>query len=133
MHGNDRTIFSHAKGSYPLGFKNLVLAYWSFKTLLHVDFSTHIEARKDGMQGLSKQEIRKRYSKIRPAGSHGSARIQECLDKKTNSLIAMLKQVLKHPVKAQYLLADLWFFNSQLVKYIKTTSLQLLTRPKLNK
>lgn len=125
-------IFSHVEGSYPLGFKNLIFGYWSDKTILFVDFSTHIEARKNGMQGLSKQEITKRYSKTRPTGSHGSARIQECLDKKTDSLIAMLKRVLKHPVKAQYLLADSWFFNSQLVKYIKTTSLQLLTRPKLN-
>jgi hypothetical protein len=125
-------IFSHVRGKYPLGYKTLVLSYWTGKTVLHVDFTTHIEVRKDGMQGMTKKEIKNRYSKIRKAGSHGAVRIQECVDKKTTALIKMLKRSLQTPLSAKYLLADSWFFNSELVQYISTTTLHLITRPKLN-
>jgi len=126
-------IFSHVSGRYPLGYKNLVLSYWTGKTVLHLDFSTHVEARKNGMQGLTKKQLKSRYSKERSTGSHGAKRVEECLDKKTTSLVKMLKRVLKEPFKVKYLLADSWFFNSNLVAFIKTTKLHLISRPKLNK
>lgn len=125
-------IFSHVAGSYPLGYKSLLLSYWTGKTILHVDFSNHIELRKDGMQGLTKKELKNRYSKDRKAGTYGAQRVSECTEKKPVALIRMLKRALKTPLQARYLLADSWFFNSELVNYIKSTTLDLITRPKMN-
>jgi hypothetical protein len=125
-------MFSHVGIKYCFGFKNLLLTYWNGKTVINLDFSTHIELRKDGAQGMSKKELSNRYSKGRGKTSHGEKRVNESMEKKTSSLLKMLKRVLRKDLTVRYLLADSWFFNSELVKYIKSTSIDLISRPKLN-
>ncbi len=125
-------IFSHTGNKYRLGFKSLNLCYWTGKTSLHLDFSVHVEKRRDGNQGMTKKELKQRYSKDRPEDSHGSKRLAESLSKKTIILIQMLGRSIQKGVKARYLLVDSWFFNSNLVSYIVETSLDLITRPKKN-
>ena len=125
-------IFSHKDHSHILGFKCLNLSYWTGKTSILLDFSLHIERRKDDSQGMSKKELKQRYNKERPNDSHGAKRIMECKQKKTDSLIRMLKRAINKGLKAKYLLADSWFFNEKLVKYLSSTSLHLISRPKRN-
>lgn len=125
-------IFSHTGHNYKMGFKSLNLCYWTGKTNINLDFSLHIEKRKDGKQGLTKREIEQRYSKERALDSYGAKRLSESMNKKTQSLIQMLKRAAKKEVKAKYLLVDSWFFNQELVKYISDTKLELITRPKIN-
>lgn len=125
-------IFSHTGHNYNLGFKSLNLSYWTGKTTIHLDFSTHVEMRKDGNQGMSKKELNQRYSKCRPLNSHGSQRLSEAISKKTTVLIQMVKRAIAKGVEARYLLVDSWFFNSELVAYIMDTTLDIITRPKRN-
>lgn len=125
-------IFSHTGHNYKMGFKSLNLCYWTGKTTINLDFSLHIEKRKDGKQGLTKKEIEQRYSKERLFDSYGSKRLSESMNKKTQSLVQMIKRAAKKGVKAKYLLVDSWFFNQELVKFITQTKLELITRPKKN-
>ena len=125
-------IFSHTGYKYNLGFKSLNLAYWTGNTLIHLDHSLHIESRKDGKQGLSKKELKQSYSKIRPQDSNGAKRFSECTNKKTASLISMLKRAIQKDVKAKYILVDSWFFNQALLGFILSSPLHLITRPKKN-
>lgn len=125
-------IFSHVGLKYNLGFKTLLLSYWSGKTLINLDFTTHIEKRKNGMQGLAKKQLNKRFTKYRKDKTPGAIRQKECLIKKTDALISMLKRVLSKDLIVRYLLVDSWFFNSALVQYIVSTSIDLICRPKQN-
>ncbi len=125
-------IFSHTGHNYKMGFKSLNLCYWTGRTTINLDFSLHIEKRKDGKQGLTKKEIEQRYRKERAKDSHGSKRLMESMTKKTKSLIKMLMRAINKGVEAKYLLVDSWFFNQELVKYISETKLELITRPKKN-
>lgn len=125
-------IFSHTGRNYKLGFKSLNLCYWTGKTIINLDYSLHVEKRKDGNQGLTKKGIKQRYSKDRPNDTHGANRLAESLCKKTTTLIQMVKRSLDKGLEAKYLLVDSWFFNNELVTYISQTSLDLITRPKMN-
>lgn len=125
-------IFSHAGHKYKLGFKCLNVTYWTGKTSINLDFSLHIEKRKDGKQGMSKKELKHRYTKNRNPSTHGVTRLTESLNKKTSSLIKVVKRILQRGIEAKYLLVDSWFFNNELVQFIKQTSLHLITRPKRN-
>lgn len=125
-------IFSHTGKGYKLGFKSLNLSYWTGKTSLHLDFSLHVEKRKDGNQGMTKRELKERYSKDRPEDSHGRRRLLESLCKKTDILIRMISRAIQKGVQARYLLVDSWFFSSNLVSYLNDKSIDLITRPKRN-
>ncbi len=119
-------IFSHTGHKYNLGFKSLNLSYWTGKTSVHLDFSMHVERRKDGNQGMTKKELKQRYSKDRPQDSHGSQRLAESLSKKTTALTQMISRAIRKGVKARYLLVDSWFFNSNLVSFIIETSIRMI-------
>ena len=125
-------IFSHKLHKYILGFKSLNLVLWTGKTCVNIDFSLHVEKRKDGRQGLTKKEFENRYSRVRKEKSHGEKRIKESLSKKTTLLIQMIKGALKNGIQAPYLLVDSWFFNSELVAFVKQSPLDLISRVKLN-
>jgi len=125
-------IFSHVTHKYHLGFKSLNLAYWTGKTLLHLDFSLHIESGKNGQQGLSKKQIKQRFTKQRPDGSMGHQRIMETTEKKTKILLKMLDRVISKGVKAPYILVDSWFFNQKLLAFAIAHQLHLISRPKFN-
>lgn len=125
-------IFSHVGMKYNLGFKSLLLSYWNGKTLINLDFTTHIEKGKKGTQGLTDKQLKKRFAKTRKDKTPGAIREKESLIKKTDALISMTKRVLNKKLIVRYLLTDSWFFNSALVKYIASTSIDLLCRPKQN-
>jgi hypothetical protein len=125
-------IFSHITHGYELGFKSLNLAFWSGKHLLHLDFSYHIEKGKRGDQGMKKKELKNRYSKIRDENTPGYKRYQEAIKKKTDSAISMLRRAISKGFKAQYILADSWFFNSTLAKFALQVKIHLISRPKFN-
>ena len=125
-------IFSHVGLKYNFGYKTLLLSYWSGKTLINLDFTTHVESRKNGMQGLSKKQFKNRFSKIRNDKTPGATRQKECFIKKTDALISMLKRVLNRKLEVRYLLVDSWFFNSSLVEFIKGSPIDLICRPKQN-
>jgi hypothetical protein len=125
-------IFSHVTHSYDLGYKSLNLAYWSGKHLVHVDMSFHIEKGKKGNQGMKAKELKERYSKGRPEHCHGHIRITELVLKKTKVAISMLGRAIRKGFKAQYILADSWFFNTELAKFAKRHKVHLISRPKFN-
>lgn len=125
-------IFSHKDRKYIWGFKSHNLFLWTGKTSFGLDFTIHVEKRKDGKQGLTNEQLSRRFAKDRPKGCHTNKRLKECLDKKTDRLIAMLRSALKKGVQARYLLVDSWFFNSGLVRFISSTKLDLISRPKKN-
>jgi hypothetical protein len=125
-------IFSHIGREYKLGFKSLNLAYWTGKNLFHLDFSYHIEPGKKKKQGLSNKEIKQRYSKARETTTQSFQRINETQTKKTDNAIKMIRRAIKKGFKAQYILADSWFFSSALVTFSKDIGVHLITRPKFN-
>src|SRR5690606_17412986 len=85
-------IFSHVSRQYHLGYKCLNLAFWSGKHLVHVDFSLHIENTQKGNQGMTKQDLAKRYGVKRSVKSYGHLRIKEAVIKKTDSAIKMMRR-----------------------------------------
>ena len=125
-------IFSHVGFINKLGFKSLNLTYWTGKTVFHLDYSLHIEQRKDGNQGMNKKQLTQRFSKLRPSWFPGSKRIKEATQKKTDVLLKMLSQAIKNGIKCKYLLVDSWFFNSELISFIIKSPFNIITRPKKN-
>ena len=75
-------VFSHVGMKYNLGFKSLLLSYWNGKTLINLDFTTHIEKGKKGQQGLTEKQLKNRFTKIRKEKTPGAKREKECLMKK---------------------------------------------------
>jgi len=125
-------IFSHVSHKYSLGMKSLNLAYWSGKHLVHVDFSYHVEMGKKKNQGMKKNDLQKRYTKERPANSPGVKRIEELQKKKSNCAISMIRRALRKGMKGSYILADSWFFNSELAQFAIKEKVHLISRPKFN-
>lgn len=125
-------VFSHVSGKYPLGFKSMNLSYWSGKHLLHVDFSLHIEKGKKGNQGMKSTDLKRRFKKARKDSDPGYVRFREAFVKKTTSAIRMIKRAIKEGFVASYILADSWFFSSELVQFAVSNGLHLISRPKWN-
>lgn len=125
-------VFSHVSGKYPLGFKSMNLSYWSGKHLLHVDFSLHIEKGKKGNQGMKSTDLKRRFKKARKDSDPGYVRFREAFVKKTTSAIRMIKRAIKEGFVASYILADSWFFSSELVQFSVSNGLHLISRPKWN-
>jgi len=125
-------IFSHVSRRHELGFKSLNLAYWSGKHLLHLDFSLHAELGKNNDQGMKPKDLKARYTKNRKPNSPGACRIGELVKKKTNVAISMIRRSIKKGIKAPYILADSWFFNSELATFALKENINLISRPKFN-
>ena len=108
------------------------LSYWSGKHLLHVDFSLHIEKGKKGNQGMKSTDLKRRFKKARKDSDPGYVRFREAFVKKTTSAIRMIKRAIKEGFVASYILADSWFFSSELVQFAVSNGLHLISRPKWN-
>ena len=125
-------IFSHkGKGSI-LGFKSLNLALWTGYNLVHLDFSLHGELGKRGDQGMRSKEIDARFSKARRRDTPGYKRTEEYFEKKTIIAIQMIRRALRKGFKAQYILADSWFFNQKLIQLGIEKGVHFISRPKNN-
>jgi hypothetical protein len=125
-------IFSHVGKGSILGFKSLNLAFWTGHNLLHLDFSLHGELGKRGDQGMRSKEIDARFSKARCKDTPGYKRTEEYSEKKTIITIQMILRALRRGFKAQYILADSWFFNQKLTQLAIEKGVHLISRPKNN-
>lgn len=64
-------VYDHTTGEHALGRKVQVLSHFDGKTSIPVDSSIHAEPRKDGKQGMTDRELRKRFSKKRGGRRRG--------------------------------------------------------------
>ncbi len=113
-------IHSHVKNISILGFKGLFLARTDGKTQTILDFSLHGEEGKnpDKPQGMTKEQIKKRYGKVRDAKSNGQKRVDEYKEDKQARLREMVSNAIKRGIRFDYLLVDSWFTCKELVHYI---------------
>ncbi len=81
---------------------------------------------------MKKKELRQRFSKNRKRSSPGAKRVKETTEKKASSLMSMISRAIDAGFSACYVLADSWFFNSQLVQFVLDNDLHLVSRPKWN-
>jgi hypothetical protein len=125
-------IFSHVGKGSILGFKSLNLALWTGVNLLHLDFSLHGELGKKEDQGMRNKDLKRRFRKERCERSPGYLRTQEYFEKKTIIAIQMIRRALRKGLRAQYILADSWFFSQRLVHLAIDKSVHLISRPKNN-
>jgi hypothetical protein len=116
-------IYSHVTNSFNYGFKGLFLGLHDGKSFFGLDFSLHGEKGNEKKQnykpyGLTKKQAESRFSKNRNAESAGKQREIEYFKSKTEMLIEMLKTTILQGIRFDYLLADSWFCNFELVKFI---------------
>jgi len=114
-------IHSHVKNISILGFKGLFLARTDGKTQTILDFSLHGEDGKNPNkpQGMTKEQISKRYTRSRIEGSNGQKRVDEYHIDKQTKLRDMVKNAIKKGIRFDYLLVDSWFTCKDLVHFIK--------------
>ncbi len=125
-------VFNTVLKKHVLGFKVVHLALWTGKNTLHLDFSMHIEVGKRKNQGMKASELKARYKKERPANCPSSQRVKELTMTKISSAIKMLKRAVKKGVKPSYLLADSWYFCTELLTACRGLKMDLITRAKAN-
>jgi len=125
-------IFSHLNHQYLLGFKALHVACWTGNTLVHLDFSLHVEMGKKNTQGISSKQASKRFSKQRNQSSHAYKRESELHETKIHCAIKMISQAVANKLTFKYILFDSWFFNKRMISTIFELGSLFITRPKLN-
>ena len=115
-------IFSHVTYSSFLGFKGLFLGYHDGSSFFGLDYSLHGEkgSNKKRPYGLSKKDLKNRYSKKREKDSCGYCRKEEYFKSKIQQLISMIRNAIKEGVRFDYLLVDSWFTCFEIIKFIKT-------------
>ncbi|MCK5906993.1 MAG: transposase [Flavobacteriales bacterium] len=113
-------IFNHVNKLHPLGFKMLLLAFWDGKSLTPLDFSLHREKGKKGNYGMSKKELKDRFSKKRDPKSPANTRVKELDTNKNINTVNMIKRAVKNGFKASYVLMDSWFVNDYMIKSIRS-------------
>jgi hypothetical protein len=101
-------VWSHVAHKALLGFKGLFLGWCDGRSFLTLDFSMHREEGKNGKlpYGLKPKQIKKQYSKTRPAKSAGAKRIQEADQKKTDTGMNMIQRAVSWGIPFVYVLAD---------------------------
>jgi hypothetical protein len=103
----------------------LFLGYHDGTSFFGLDFSLHGEKGDEKNKnykpyGLTKKQTKARYIKKREAKSSGKQRENEYFKSKTEMLISMVRTAISQGVRFNYLLADSWFCNFELVKFIAT-------------
>jgi len=131
-------IFDHVSHRWVLGFKLLTLGFWDGASFNPLDFSLHNEKGKNKKQpyGLKKSELKKRFSKERPADSAGAKRARELSEKKNENAIKMIKRAVKNGFLADYVLADSWFISQFFIvsiRKIKENAMHVLGMCKMDK
>ncbi|MCK5538484.1 MAG: hypothetical protein KAI79_16780, partial [Bacteroidales bacterium] len=85
--------------------------------------------------GLTLKQKQGQFTKYRGAATPGAQRTEEADVKKTTNMLVMLKRALKRGFRADYVLTDSWFFNTELVKLIsklyKRYKINLITMAKM--
>ena len=114
-------VWDHVTHRYLIGFKMLALGYYDGKSFIPVDFSLHREEgrNKKCPYGLTKSDLARQHSKIRPEGSSGEKRVKETDKNKIDVGIKMLKRASCY-LSADYVLADSWFVCEKLIEAVRS-------------
>jgi hypothetical protein len=118
-------IYSHVTNSFNYGFKGLFPGYHDGTSFFGLDFSIHGEKGDEKKKnykpcGLTKKQTKARYNKQRKETSAGKLRENEYFKTKTAMLIRMIRTAIYRGIRFDYLLADSWFCNFELVKFSST-------------
>ncbi|MGN1233365.1 MAG: transposase [Candidatus Cryptobacteroides sp.] len=119
MEGISR-VFDHVAQKSVLGYKLLLLAITDTKSALPLDFSLHAEAGKKKNFGLSKKQLKDRFTKERAKDDSMKKRADELLKDKPAVAIEMLCRAVKNGHIAKYLLVDKWFFGEDFIKKVRS-------------
>ncbi len=114
-------VFSHVTSQSILAFKGLFMGYHDGKSFFALDFSLHGEKGKNEKKpfGLTKKQLKDRFSKRRDKNSEGIKRKKEYFTTKIQSMIEMIKTAIINGVRFDYVLVDSWFTCFELVNFIK--------------
>ena len=129
MEGISR-VFDHVAQKCALGYKLMLLAITDTKSTVPLDFSLHSEAGRKGNFGLTKKQLKDRFSKKRDHDDCMKKRADELLMDKPTVAIQMLRRAVKNGFMAKYLLMDKWFFGKdfiQEVRNIKNGAIHVIT------
>lgn len=131
-------VFDHIYRHWVLGFKALALAYWDGKSLIPLDFSMHTEKGKNQKRpyGLTRTQMKKRFSKDRDPKCPAAKRVQELSANKIDNAISMIKRAVKHGFMADYVLVDSWFMVHSFIasiRQIKNGALHVLGACRMDK
>ena len=115
-------VFSHVTHQSVLAFKGLFMGLHDGKSFFALDFSLHGEKGKNKKRpyGMTKKQLKNRYSKQRDKASAGKQRKEEYFATKIQSMISMIRTAIKKGIRFDYLLVDSWFTCFELVKFITT-------------
>jgi hypothetical protein len=121
-------VWDHVKQHSILGFKVLVMLYWDGKSSVPLDFSIHREKGKRESQpyGMSKKDLRRRYSKKRVRESESGKRIKELDTKKTEMMLKMFYSAVHRCLKIDYVLIDSWFTCESLIRSVIKEGIHLI-------
>jgi hypothetical protein len=114
-------IYDHAKHGFFWGYRLLQIGLWDGKSFIPLDFTLHREkgSNKKKPFGMTITQKREQFKKKRDNKSEGAKRKKELDKKKTKMAIQMLGRAVKNGFKAEYVLADSWFFNSELLRFVR--------------
>ena len=112
-------VFDHVAQQYCLGYKLLMLAITDTKSTLPLDFSLHSEAGRKKNFGLTKKQLKDRFTKKRADNDCMKKRVCELLIDKPTVALQMLRRAVKNGFMAKYLLMDKWFFGKDFIKEVR--------------
>lgn len=113
-------VFSHVTRKHILGYKALFLGFFDGKSFFSLDFSLHGEKGSNEKKpyGLTKKELKNRFTKKRDKASCGQKRVDEYVTTKIASAISMIARAIRQGVRFDYVLCDSWFTCFELIKFI---------------
>lgn len=110
-------VHSHLAHKAVLGFKCLCMAVTDGVSQMLLDFAIIGEKGKNGNYGMSAKELKRRRST-----EHDSEvlreREQEYDMSKVELARQMIKRAIRHGIKFSYVLADSWFTNKEIIRFI---------------
>ena len=110
-------VHSHLAHKAVLGFKCLCMAVTDGVSQMLLDFALLGEKGKDGNYGMSAKELKGRH-----VTKHNSEVLRERENEYDMSKIELAKQMIKRAIrrgiKFSYVLADSWFTNKDIVRFI---------------
>ncbi|MFH2143172.1 MAG: transposase [Bacteroidota bacterium] len=115
-------VFSHVTQKSLLAFKGLFMGYHDGTSFFALDFSLHGEKGKNKKKpyGLTKKQLKARFSKNREKSSIAYLRKEEYSKSKIEQMIVMLKQAIIRGIKFDYILVDSWFTCFELIKLVNS-------------
>ena len=119
MEGISR-VYDHVAQKCALGYKLLLLAITDTKSTLPLEFSLHAEAGRKKDFGLTKKQLKDRFTKKRSNDDCMKKRADELLKEKPAIAIEMLRRAVKNGYVAKYFLFDKWFFGEDFIKKVRS-------------